>query len=162
MQDLACGTVISKNDVSSLQQFKSARLAIPSTQTRYFPIQHHIVRRSDGVGGLSTSAIEQIMAELNDSFSGANIQFYTCSSINYIDSDAFYNFSISEESSLISTHNDSNEINVYYFNSVDSYCGYTYLPTTNRNIIAMRNSCATNGSTLIHEFGHFFWFASYS
>ncbi|MDR1592405.1 MAG: hypothetical protein LBS16_05940, partial [Prevotellaceae bacterium] len=80
--------------------------------------------------------------------------------IDYIDNDIYYNFDGTEEYSLRSTYNNPNAINIYYFNSVtlngQDACGYAYYPLNNINFIAIDKYCATNGSTVIHEMGHFF------
>jgi hypothetical protein len=162
-----CGLVISAEDSVQIKEFKStmaasvrAKRIASSNDIRSFPLQHHIVRTSAGSGGLSANVIPQIVSELNSTYINSNIQFYTCGNINYIDSDTYYNFTSSQEYTLRTMYNNPNAINIYYFNSVMSgsmsACGYTYLPTTNINFIAIANICAINGSTVIHEMGHFF------
>lgn len=164
-QTLECGTVVSDDDMellSNANNNNNARSGPPSnSQVRYFPVRHHIVSRTDGTGGLSSSVPKQIIRELNEAYRDANIQFYSCASLDRIKSDAYYDFSKSQESSLRSTYNDPEAINVYYFNSVKNsignlLCGYATFPTSSRNFIGMSNSCATNGTTIVHEFGHFF------
>jgi hypothetical protein len=168
-QSQECALIVSAEDSVLLKEFKSAmktsirnsRIATHTSNViKDFPLQHHIVRTSNGSGGLSASAISQIEQELNAAYISAGIHFHSCGEIEYINSDTYYNFSSSQETALSATYNNPNAINIYYFNSVmsgsSSACGYTYLPTTNRNFIAIANSCAINGSTVIHEVGHFF------
>jgi hypothetical protein len=50
-------------------------------------------------------------------------------------------------------------INIYFFNSIRTgmytLCGYAYFPEGQDRVL-MTNACAMNGSTLPHEFGHYF------
>ena len=76
-QTVECGTMISDADLNLL---RTSTIALRSTSSindeiRHFPIQHHIVRRTNGYGGLSASALHQIIEELNNAYKGANIQF---------------------------------------------------------------------------------------
>ena len=54
----------------------------------------------------------------------------------------------------------SSASSIYFTDYVESstggsLCGYAYYPG-GADVILMKNSCATNGSTLPHEVGHFF------
>ena len=40
--------------------------------TLFFPVQHHIVRQSNGTGGLAPAEISKIMQELNHHYATAN------------------------------------------------------------------------------------------
>ena len=83
--------------------------------------------------------------------------------IRYIDSDTYFDFLISEEDGLHNANSENDIINIYFANTVGqvvngntiNYCGYAYYPG-GRDIMMIKNSCATNGSTLTHELGHFF------
>ncbi len=119
----------------------------------------HIIRRSNGTGGLSTVALQEAFDNVNNYYITANMQF-EISTINFIDSDAFYDFRTNEEGA-ISANDVENTINIYFANSVANssgtafYCGYAYFPGGPDRIL-MDNSCTSNGSTLPHEIGHFF------
>lgn len=127
--------------------------------TLFFPVQHHIVRQSNGSGGLAPAEIGKIMQELNHHYATANMVFYQCAPVNFIDESIYYNFSSSQENALAAAHDVSNVINIYYFNSATSggvsVCGYSRFPPSADRVI-MVNSCATNGSTIVHELGHYF------
>ena len=127
--------------------------------TLFFPVQHHIVRQSNGTGGLAPAEISKIMQELNHHYATANMVYYQCAPVNFIDESIYYNFSSSQESALAAAHDVSNVINIYYFNSATSggvsVCGYSRFPPSADRVI-MVNSCATNGSTIVHELGHYF------
>lgn len=128
--------------------------------TIYIPVRHIIVRRTDGTGGISTSDLQDAMDELNAAYTVANVQFYECSKA-YVNSDTYYDFDQSEEAALAASYEVSNVVNIFHCNTVTnaagtaSYCGYAYYPGGSDRIV-MSNSCTTNGSTFIHEFGHYF------
>ncbi len=143
-------------------QFLDDRLASrSSTALSDVPIKAHIVRASNGSGGLSEVQLEQALNIMNGIYIDAGIQFFLCDGVNYIDNDAFFNYETSQEGALTSTNNINGVINIYFTNSIVSsssgggLCGYAYFPGGPETIL-MANSCATNGSTLSHEMGHFF------
>ena len=123
------------------------------------PMQVHIIRRSNGTGGLTISELNSAMTTLNLRYEAACMAFYVCGSINYIDDDQYYNFNTNDEPALTAANNVNDAINIYYANSVgngsSNLCGYAYYPG-GPDVILMANGCANNGSTLPHEVGHFY------
>lgn len=124
------------------------------------PIKAHIIRTTIGSGGLQDFDLYQAIEIMNSIYVDAGIEFFLCDGINYIDSDEFYNFETNQEATLTTANNLSGVINIYFANSIvttsgNSLCGYAYFPGGPETIL-MANSCATNGSTLSHEMGHFF------
>lgn len=122
-------------------------------------VKVHIVRRSNGSGGLTLAQLNNAFSTLNSFYANANMEFQICNGINYIDDDSYYNFDTTQENALTTAHSVSNIINIYFVNdaiySGNSVCGYAYLPN-GPDTIVMVNSCALNGSTLAHEIGHYF------
>ncbi|MCB0445928.1 MAG: T9SS type A sorting domain-containing protein [Gelidibacter sp.] len=123
------------------------------------PVKAHIIRTTAGTGGLTVSQLNDAMSVMNDFYANANMQFYLCDGINYIDDSTYYNFDDTEETALTNTYGVAGLINIYFADTAtsngDSVCGYAYYPGGPDTII-MKNSCALNGSTLAHEMGHFF------
>lgn len=125
------------------------------------PIKAHIIRKTDGTGGLLEDDLNAAIANMNSFYANAYMEFFLCDGINYIDDDNFYNFKNSEdEASLTSANNINGLINIYFTDFIEnasgsSLCGYAYYPG-GADVILMKNSCAVNGSTLPHEVGHFF------
>jgi PKD repeat protein len=125
------------------------------------PIKAHIVRATDGSGGLSSVELDDAISTMNSIYIDAGIEFFLCDGINYINNDDFYDYETDEENALTSVNNVNGTINIYFTNSIVSsssgggLCGYAYFPGGPETIL-MANSCATNGSTLSHEMGHFF------
>ena len=167
-----CGTVVSPEAqayfeqlLPQIQQFEEefAELALErsSTAVSSVPIKAHIIRTDAGSGGLALNQFNAAMAIMNDFYANAFLEFFLCEGINYIDDSNLYDFETDEEAAMIATHNVDNVINIYFANTVTSsssgsgLCGYAYFPG-GQEVILMNNSCATNGSTLSHEMGHFF------
>ncbi|MCD8455227.1 hypothetical protein LNJ08_12580 [Tenacibaculum finnmarkense genomovar ulcerans] len=159
-QKLECNLKLINNNVINISKANIVNRKNSSNEILYFRIQHHIIRKSNGTGGISQDNIDTAMEDLNKDFLNSKIRFYSCSSVNYINSDTYYDFLVSDENTIRNTYNVSDAINIYHFNSIkdddDSFCGYAYYPSSNRNFVAMDNSCLNNGSTFTHELGHFF------
>ncbi len=132
----------------------------------YVAIAPHIIRRSDGSGGLPVAQYEQAMVDANLAYANTGIVFYTLGEIDYIDSDAFYLHidSISEIDAMRTTNPVPDAINIYFTPNLRSspntlLCGISAFTFSSVQAIAMSNSCtatATNHSTYAHEIGHYF------
>ena len=100
-QNFGCGTIADSNQIEYMSRDLTNRQNWDQPESvRLFPIKNHVVRRSDGSGGLNQSDITDMIKVLNDYYINANIQFYECGSINFIDNSAFFDFNQSSESSL--------------------------------------------------------------
>lgn len=169
---LSCGTIFSEDSqayINSLQpkinaykkEYYKSLQQKSSTVITSVPIKVHIIRTSLGTGGLSTTDLNDAIAVMNSYYANAFLEFFICEGINYIDNDNFYDFETDDEASLISAHNVTDLINIYFTDNVEfssngsAFCGYAD-PPGNDDIIVINNTCATNGSTLPHEMGHFF------
>lgn len=143
------------------QQFLNDMIAgRSSTLLSSIPVKAHIIRTSAGSGGLTNTELDQAMSIMNSIYVNAGIEFFLCDGINYINSDTWYDYETSDESAMTGVHNVAGVINIYFANSIvnssgGGLCGYAYFPGGPETIL-MANSCATNGSTLSHEMGHFF------
>ncbi len=172
--EIGCGTITTSKSISfynsinpKLETYKNALLASKTSGTKSsnsvtnsIPVKAHIIRKSDGTGGLTVSELEDAIANANVIFSDALMEFTLADEIDYIDDDSFYHFKSCDENKLVNAHNVPKVINIYFADYIkntsnEDICGYTH--TENRsNVIFMKNSCATNGSSLTHELGHFF------
>lgn len=158
-----CGTIATAEDIKVLTEFNEARIAGRAVQNSYprinIALTIHIVRQDDGTGGLSTEEFEQALGMLNEAYDPINFHFFVNGDIRYIDDTDYFNFDSSNETQLTSANNVSQNINIYFFNSLTSggsnLCGYAYFPSTGRDHIMMANGCAAT-STLAHEVGHYF------
>ncbi|WP_420148222.1 GEVED domain-containing protein, partial [Spirosoma sp.] len=135
------------------------------TSITYVPIRPHILRRSDGTGGMSLSSINQVIAITNSYYllNGYGIQFYFCgTSPDYVDNDQQYD-RYNNETLVTQGHDATNAMNQYYVHSFASGAGgYAYYPS---NSLASTRSFILNeywnendmGNRLIpHELGHNF------
>lgn len=143
---------IETNFLNNKQRFKAAIVPVP--------VKIHIIKKSDGTGGLTETELNDAFDVLNGFYSNANIEFTICSDINYINNSNYYNFDFNQEGELTNAYSVSGVINIYFVNNAsynnNSICGYAYLPSNRNDTVIMANSCATNGSTLPHELGHYF------
>jgi len=135
---------------------------------RNIPITAHIVRRSNGTGGLSENELENAILSANDFYNEFNMNFYLCKII-FIDTDAVYNnrFSLNDDDAdndnasftvlNVTSRNVAQTINVYFV--PNSSTSWTWRPRTDplKQHIMMLNRHTKNGVTLSHEIGH--WFA---
>jgi PKD repeat protein len=150
-----------ENHKQQIMEFEQEYLNNLSTRRSVtsIPIKAHIIRTTSGTGGLTVSELNDAMDVMNAFYANANMNFYICDGINYIDDTNYYNFVDTDETALTTANNVTDLINIYFTNSAtsggNSVCGYAYYPGGPDTII-MVNSCALNGSTLAHEMGHFF------
>ncbi len=146
------------------EQFLQQRLTSRnSTLLSSVAIKAHIIRQTDGTGGLTVIELNDAIADMNSIYADAALEFYLCEGINYIDDDNLYDYETYDEADLFADHSVNEVMNIFFTDAVvssgsgSSLCGYARFPggTITENIL-MANSCATNGSTLSHEVGHFF------
>ena len=172
-QDEPCGTISTpeseayfkrmKNKIEKLENEFMSRTATQrsSTALTSIPIKAHIIRQTDQSGGLTEQELTDALAIVNTFYANANLNFFLCEAINYIDDDALYDFQTSSRDAMSNANGVDDVANIYFANSVtssssgNSLCGYAYFPPGPETIL-MNNNCATNGSTLAHEIGHFF------
>ncbi|SFZ92858.1 Por secretion system C-terminal sorting domain-containing protein [Flaviramulus basaltis] len=139
-------------------QKKSSKTKGSKNTLNYIPIKAHIVRLSNGSSGLNEANLNDAIANLNDIYSSAFMNFYLYEEINFIDNDQLCHFKKGNEKSLIEANYVPNAINIYFIDYIenlsgDSVCGYT---EEKNNVIVMKSSCSINDSSLAHEMGHFF------
>ncbi|WP_445955157.1 zinc-dependent metalloprotease [Yeosuana sp.] len=169
-----CGTVTTLNKLEQyntlkplLKKYETEFMTMKSSQSKSsahtiysIPIKAHIIRTSGGTDGLNDGELKAAIATLNSIFSESSLEFILYGEINYIDNDNFYHFKSNEEKALVETNNLSGLVNIYFTDYIEntsdeSICGYAH-NEENYDVIIMNNSCATNGTSLAHELGHFF------
>lgn len=165
-QTTGCGTTPTPEEIEYLNQTEDLRQAfsydIEEREPIQIPIVNHIIRRSNGTDGLSIQELATAIQGLNDFYAQANIQFYECQSVEFIDNDNWFNFNYNDDASVYTVYNVDGALNFYYFNSIllpglGGLCGYASFPSNNpKDRIMMAKGCTTSGTTLIHEVGHYF------
>jgi hypothetical protein len=158
----ACGTVVTEEQEAFVQRHLKQMNAFDGAMTRGirdFPLKVHIVRRADGTGGMGLFSLKAVVNNLNQHYINANVRFVVLDDIHYIDDDESYDFDTRFEDEFCEEFDEPNVINIYFFNSImtgmNTLCGYAYFPEGHDRVL-MSNSCAMNGSSMPHEFGHFF------
>lgn len=132
------------------------------TAITYVPIRPHIVRRSDGTGGLTLAHLNQAMALANSYYlsNGYGIQFYFAGTTpDYIDSDKLFNNLFPyPEGATVDGRDAANALNQYYV-PYGSVSGYAYYPfnglQSTRSFIATQET-APLPELVAHELGHTF------
>jgi hypothetical protein len=162
-----CGTVLTPEDVETVLQLQAAgafRLpagAAAHRGTCSIPMAIHVVRRSNGTGGLEPEWIAQCIEDANAAFAPIGVSFYQFGDVDYIDSDALYTIDNSSESTqLRNTNRVPGAVNVYFVGNA-SFCGEATFttPAVGPGTAIIRNSCTprdNNHSTFTHELGHVF------
>lgn len=161
---MECGTPtplpeIAQQQEKLMQQFiqRGTNLASPVS----IPIKAHIVRKSDGTGGLATNVLNDAIANMNVKYATLKMSFYLCGGIHYIDSDAFYDTDVAKENDLLVLNNVNDAVNIYFVGNLVSGTsglnGISAFPSANpmENRIVMWNNATSNGVTLPHEMGHY-------
>ena len=157
-----CGTTITEEQEAFVERHLKEMNSFDGVMTRGirdFPLKVHIIRKSDGTGGMGLFSLKATISNLNKYYINANIRFVILDDIHYIDDDESYDFDTEYEEDLCGQYDEPNVINIYFFNSIRTgmytLCGYAYFPEGQDRVL-MTNACAMNGSTLPHEFGHYF------
>lgn len=121
------------------------------------PVKVHVIRQSNGTGGLSESQVNQAIDNLNGYFQNSNMMFFVYQGINFIDNSDFYDLNSSQEGAVAVPNDVSGAINVYFSNTLSStipLCGYTRFPPSEDRVF-VANGCI-EGGTFEHEMGHYF------
>lgn len=159
-QHLPCGTRIFRSQAEVLRDFnpdtKNFRLA---TTLSRVAISAHLIKRDDGSGGLTLAQLDDAVGVLNSYYSNAGLEFFLAV-VDEIHSSQYYTFNTADETALSIVYDIPKTLNIYFTETVTddesgSLCGYAYFPGGPDRVF-MANSCATNGTTLPHEIGHFF------
>lgn len=168
-QPATCGSsvlLLNEEDQKMAQRFQQADRQLNFLRSNTLDsvaITIHLVKPS-GAGdiGLSYAEIEREIAGANRVFGSSGIFFFICGSPRIIEGAGTYNISTAEQ--LNTANYVPNTLNIYFVDDVflpdgNVLCGFARFPfysTPNRRFIFMDKDCSTNGSTLIHEIGHFY------
>ena len=132
----------------------------PSAPAYTVRIVVHIIRRTDGTGGMTASQLTNALNILASDFQNHNICF-SLKNIDYINSDNFYNTSWdSQFNSIIATNPSIDAIDIYMFPETNSGGGQASGIPANALVIGGNlnfNGIITysaNSHILSHEMGH--------
>jgi hypothetical protein len=93
---------------------KGSKNKSSSIDKNYIPIKAHIIRTTSGIGGLEDYELNDAITNLNEIFAEASMEFFLCDDTNYIDSDSFYQFRSSKESSIVNENYKKGVLNIYF------------------------------------------------
>ncbi|WP_203257296.1 T9SS type A sorting domain-containing protein [Hyunsoonleella ulvae] len=125
------------------------------------PVKAFIIRPSSGHGGLNIDDLHKAINDLNTLYADAFMEFFLCDGVEYIDNDDYYyKFNRTQETDVTESYYTPGVINIYFTDYVEvttgvGLCGYSNT-FGGSDVIVMNNTCATNGTSLAHEIGHFF------
>lgn len=159
----ACGNALTQEDFKHLRTRDIAgAYVLPAVMPPgpvVVPVTFHVVRRSDGGGGLSEARLAQTLTDLNTGFEGSGITFCRPGPLRYVDSDEYYNIeSGAERRELLAINPVPNTINLYFV-GVFGFCGFSSFTGSSAQGIVVANYCAgvsNNPTTVPHEVGHYF------
>lgn len=124
----------------------------------YVPLTFHVVRRTNGTGGISQTQLDTAFIDANAAYAPIKIAYCLPGPIDYINSDAFYDIGSTGEANQLRLVNVvPNTINIYFVNSAP-FCGISAFTFSATQQIVMNNTCTglpTNHSTFPHEIGHY-------
>lgn len=130
-----------------------------------------IIHQANQSEVFNSSNIYQLVDEINKVFSSINITFVIKDNkVTNIYEDKFFNFHIKDEAELRKKWDETDGINIYFFNSITLQDltllnGYTSLPNLSKGSNAILLSYSNNSSEdfkllknkiFIHELGHYF------
>lgn len=166
-QKHVCGLPVEHDDKlverlkANLEYLERQPADFRSGDTRILPVVFHIIRPTNGEGGIAETRCYDQICNLNEYYDaqGTSLQFMV-DEINYINNDfAFSNPSTSVGENIMAQSKRAGKINIYIPQNADSpgspgiVLGF-YDP--NRDWIVMRPSEVSGfSSTLHHEMGHF-------
>jgi len=115
----ACGTVTNSETLHylnsikpELKKFEQAFLQLKSvankSQAKFInsiPVKAHVIRSSDGTGGICESDLYNAFSNLNTVYADAFMSFFLCEGINYINEDELCHLNKGDETNLIERYN---------------------------------------------------------
>lgn len=164
-QTIECGTTDSDGSyfpsyVNTIEQMNQQNLWNSSMRfpVKNVPIQIHLFTTSSGSSNISIAQIRNEIDSVNFFYMNAGIRFFECVAPQTIAVDSLYDFSVTQQSVVLTNYYTNNVINLYFPNTVSAgvgICGYSDFPP-GPNFAFISASCGKNGSTLAHELGHYF------
>jgi GEVED domain/Pregnancy-associated plasma protein-A len=155
----------SKQRAEALQFLESPQFLsnqIATAEVKKIAIKAHVIRQSNGLGGVTQANLLSVIDTLNKQYIGANIQFFLLNNqANYINDDAYVAFNPDTEQTLCAKYDVNNAINIYFVREfTNGIGGYAYFPdtkkNTNRLFVYYANVEDMIKRVVPHELGHYF------
>lgn len=158
-----CATMLSPEALIQHQkQLQSMREANSQQRpTKPYPIKTvavtlHIVSKTDGTGAIKLVDVVEQFKRTNALYREAGIEFYTCE-VLYHSGDNLYTLGASSEAGTkYASLEKANTANVWFVGDPAGACGFANYPGSSPGRVVLSNSCVSSGTSLEHEFGHYF------
>jgi PKD repeat protein len=118
----------------------------------------HIVSKTDGTGAISLNDIMGQFKRSNALFKDAGIEFYICGTLYHTGDDLYALKDFSEMAMKYAPLDKANTANVWFIGDAAGTCGIASLPASDSGPgrVVLSNICVSNGTSMEHEFGHYF------
>jgi len=168
---IQCGSSPSKEMMVKYREQGKAERSFVQTRDGSvfnFPIVFHILRRTNGTGGISAEDVSREMNWANEKYDGAGIEFFQCSPPEFINDDNLFYTTFDHdwedfcgqttaEYEIAGDHNVSNVINIYYVNTDGwNWGAFPSALDDCRDWIIMDIADTGSNYLLAHELGHYF------
>jgi hypothetical protein len=163
-----CGTKLTPERIIQTQKMLAdgtwdegrSRLLDPrGVDTQFVKLTIHIVRYSDGTGGIPESRISTAISDLNNHVASTGLVFFQHVNTIYLDSDQYADCTSDESYALRAINPVSSSVNIWFVPNFIGLCGKSSFPGSSTQGIVMDNDCTAttyNHSTFTHEVGHYF------
>ena len=163
-----CGTLLTPEVIKRTNQmlddgtWNRARMhPLNSRGTQYVRMTSHIVRYSDGSGGISEERVATAIEKLNEHVASTGLIFLQDGGTIYLDSDEYADCTSTESYALRAIDSVDGSVNVWFVPNFINLCGKSSFPGSATQGIVMDNDCTANPSvpnysTFTHEVGHYF------
>jgi PKD repeat protein len=159
----ACGFDPSSKEIAYIDNLMATKSPFSKTMSGVLvsiPVKFHLIRRSDGTGGMTQEQADNLLIQVNEFYECTNMSFKQSGELNYIDNDEYFDMNSANEEVLAGGNDVSKVINLYFFNSLRSgsspLCGYTRFPPSSDRVFLVYGCVLGGGTTLEHELGHYF------
>ncbi|MEE2907932.1 MAG: M43 family zinc metalloprotease, partial [Planctomycetota bacterium] len=164
--DWGCGTVLTPEGAEyAKRQLAEGNWSQPLPGGRDLPtvcigISCHIVRYSDGSGGIPEARVDMAIGDLNLHMAPAGLSFFREGNFIYIDSDEYAELSSGSERDELRQYDPvEGTMNVWFIPVLAGLCGESSFTFSQHQGIMMANDCtatASDRATFSHEVGHYF------
>jgi PKD repeat protein len=158
-----CATTLSAEGlIQHQQQLQSMREANSQQRpTKPYPIKTvavtlHIVSKTDGTGAIKLVDVVEQFKRSNALYREAGIEFYTCEVLYHSGDDLYTLGASSEAGTKYASLEKANTANVWFIGDPAGACGFANYPGSSPGRVVLSNGCVSSGTSLEHEFGHYF------
>lgn len=163
-----CGTsrealdVIQSQVLTYLAEIGENEVDLRNGAITYVPVRFHIVRKSDGTGGIEIDKILSMLCGINEFYADQEISFFIKDGFNYINNNTL--FDNPQHNSSITLMNNSRikgALNIFITNQTGEVGTLAYYTPGNPlwssdYIVIRKDQIIYNKGTIEHELAHFF------